>query len=130
MEGRTIRTANRAWYELVGYGEEEIVGNTTRMLYADDEEYARVGRELYGQNLKRGVARVETRLLRKDGEWREVVLTAAPLDPENHAAGAVVAIEDVTERRRTEQALREKERCTALVRPLPIRSSFMPSTAG
>ena len=109
VDGRTIRTANRAWYELVGYGEEEIVGNTTRMLYADDEEYARVGRELYGQNLKRGVARVETRLLRKDGEWREVVLTAAPLDPENHAAGAVVAIEDVTERRRTEQALREKE---------------------
>ncbi len=109
MDGRVIRAANRAWYDLMGYPEEEIVGRTTRMLYAEEEEYARVGRELYGGNPARGVARVETRLVRKDGERRDVVLTAAPLDPDNPAAGAVVAIEDITDRRRTEQALRASE---------------------
>src|SRR5690606_28362091 len=78
MKGRVFQSANKAWYDLFGYTEAEIIDHTTRMLYENDGEYERVGRELY-ENLKdRGLASVQTRIRRKDGVLRDVVVTAAP----------------------------------------------------
>jgi len=109
MHERVFRAANRAWYDITGYTDQEIIGNTTRMLYADDEEYERVGRELYGRVPDRGVTAVKTRLRRKDGVFRDVVLRAASLGLEDFPDLTVVAIEDITDRGLTEQALKETE---------------------
>jgi len=32
---------------ITGYAEDELVGHDSRFLYPDDEEYERVGREIY-----------------------------------------------------------------------------------
>jgi signal transduction histidine kinase len=45
----------------------------------------------------------------RDGTVRDVVLTAAPIRDDDPSAGTVGIIFDITERKRTEQALRESE---------------------
>ena len=110
MKDRVSQSANDLWYEIIGYTEAELLGQTTRRLYESEEEYQRVGRELYTDLPKRGLTSVETRLRRGDGAFRDVILTTAPLNPYDPSAGNVVAIHDVTERKRTEAARRESER--------------------
>ena len=108
MEGRVFRSVNKIWYDLFGYAQAEILGKTTRMLYENDTEYDRVERELYAHLKDQGRSVVRTKLRRKDGDLRDVVLTAAPLEKQNPFGGTVVAIEDVTERRQTEENLIRK----------------------
>jgi PAS domain S-box-containing protein len=110
MKDRVFQSANDRWYEIVGHTEAELLGQTPRQVYASEEEYQRVGRELYADLPKRGLISVETRLRRGDGALRDVILTAAPLNPHDPSAGDVVAISDVTERKQTEEARRESER--------------------
>ncbi len=110
MKDRVFQSANKAWYESFGYAESDIIGHATRILYQNEEEYERVGRELYASLLERGLASVQTRIRRKDGAFRDAVLIAAPLESEDLSFGTVVAIEDVTDRRRTEEELKENRK--------------------
>jgi PAS domain S-box-containing protein len=109
MKDRVYQSANKNWCESFGYPEESLLGKTTRMLYENDEEYQRVGQELYKQLLESGLTSVETRLRRSDGVFRDVVLIAAPLQSDDLEAGIVVVIHDVTERKRAEESLKESE---------------------
>ena len=54
MKDRVFQSANDFWYEIIGYTEAELLGQTTRRLYESEEEYERVGRELYTEVPKRG----------------------------------------------------------------------------
>jgi signal transduction histidine kinase/CheY-like chemotaxis protein len=56
-----------------------------------------------------GFASVETRHLRKDGEIRDIVLRAAPVLADDPTTGVIVAIEDVTDRKRTEEEKKKLE---------------------
>ncbi len=110
MKDRVFQSANKAWYEIFGYSESEIIGHTTRVLYLNEEEYERVGRELYANLLKSGLASVQTQLRRKDGVFRDAVLTAAPLQSGNISFGTVVVIEDTTDRRQVEEELKDSRK--------------------
>ncbi|MFC1537464.1 PAS domain S-box protein [Gemmatimonadota bacterium] len=109
MKDRVYQSANKNWCESFGYPEESILGKTTRLLYENDEEHQRVGQELYKNLLERGLTSVETRLRRSDGVFRDVALRAAPLQSDDLEAGIVVVIHDITERKRAEEALRERQ---------------------
>ena len=52
---------------MTGFSEDELVGNATRIHYPDDEEYIRVGQELYKQLEQKKVGMMEAQLQRKDG---------------------------------------------------------------
>ncbi|MFH0728714.1 MAG: PAS domain S-box protein [Pseudomonadota bacterium] len=91
----------------LGYSEHEIAGKVTRMIYESDEEYERVGQELYTKLLERGLTSTETRLRRRDGVFRDVVLTAAPLRSDDQSV--VVVIHDITERKKAEERLAQSE---------------------
>ena len=66
-----------------------------------------MGKELYGHLLQEDIASVHTRLKRSDGEFRDVVLIAKPLKPQDSGAGTVIVVHDITERKRAEE---EKKR--------------------
>ncbi|OPY90748.1 MAG: Blue-light-activated protein [Syntrophus sp. PtaU1.Bin208] len=109
VKNRVLQNVNQAWCDIVGYSETDIIGHTTRKLYEDKREYERVGRSLYPQLSEKGIASIQTKHRRKDGTFRDVVVTAALLRSEGTSLEAVVVVEDITDRRQKEEALKESE---------------------
>ncbi|NLX23679.1 MAG: PAS domain S-box protein [Phycisphaerae bacterium] len=102
---RRFVKVNSSLCKMTGYSEEELLGNFTRMLYPDDEEFERVGRELYGEMKRVGQGHGEARLRRKDGMDIDVILCLAPVDPADVGAGVCATVLDITERKRAEEVL-------------------------
>lgn len=117
MKDRVFQSVNRAWVKTYGYSEADMIGQSPRILYENEEEYERVARELYTDLPERGLTSVQTVNRRKNGEISHVILTASPLQLDGRFSGmALVTVEDITERKRTEEAL--EKRIIALTRPI------------
>ena len=93
---------------LLGYSRQELLGQAERLLYPDESEYARVNGELQKLNVRQEPLSVETRWKAKDGSLRDVHLYATPLEPGNPAAGIVFTVQDITERKQADHALRRR----------------------
>ncbi|MDR3459602.1 MAG: PAS domain S-box protein [Verrucomicrobiae bacterium] len=109
MKSRVFQKVNDFWCTRLGYAEQDLLGQSPRMLYESDQEYERVGREFYEQLLAGSPTAIQTRQRRRDGTFCDVIMTAAPLQAEDPAAGTVVLIDDVTERKRAAEILQESE---------------------
>lgn len=105
---RVLTQVNQRLCEMLGYGNDELVGRSARMLYASDKEYEYVGDEKYRQIRESGTGTVETRWQCKDGRIIDVLLSSAVLDPDDLARGVTFTALDITERKKNEQALLEK----------------------
>jgi len=106
---RKFLKVNSYLCNLLGYEESELVGSLTRIIYIDDEEYERAGRELYGMMLREGNGITKARVRHKDGDIVDALITLTPVDPDNLSAGACATLNDITELNRAEIALRESE---------------------
>ena len=104
---RVLKAANQRLCEMVGYAEDELVNQSARLLYPTDEDFAFVGREKYTQIETTGVGTVETRWRRKDGALLDVLLSSAPMEPDNWGAGVIFTALDITDRKR---AAEERQR--------------------
>jgi len=109
MNNRTFVDVNH-WYENLGYSEAEIIGHTPRIFYETDEEYERVGGELFDNLNKRGMTSVRTTHKTKNGKIRDVILTAVHMQPDNVSSKmTVVMVEDITERKQVDELLQISE---------------------
>jgi PAS domain S-box-containing protein len=112
---REFYKVNVVMCETFGYSEAEMLGKTTRMLYVDDAEYARVGKDLYGGLRQNRRAIIETRLKKKDGAVIDVMIGASALDPSvaDPMASVSTVIFDLSARKRIEtelgRSVREKD---------------------
>ena len=104
---RVIDWANKMFCSMTGYTEEELKGQSARMLYPTDEDFEYVGRDKYAQISKMGTGTVETRWKRKDGTVINILLSSTPLDMKNTDGGVVFTALDITEQKKAEQALGE-----------------------
>ena len=102
IRNRIIVQANRAMDRIWGYQEGALVGESTKVLYSDDEEYHRVGREFYSEMKEKGIGHLETRWVTKDGRKIHCFLQGSPLDPSDLSKGVIVAAMDITELKRAE----------------------------
>ena len=109
VKDREYIAVNETYCDIMGYAEGELIGRTTRMLYENENERQRVGHALYDDLWVSGGNSIETRHVRKDGAILNIFLRASPVNMEDPTEGVVVAIEDVTERRRVQKALEESE---------------------
>ena len=118
----TLLKVNKKFCEMTGYSEDELLQQSSRRFYDDNQEYERVYRELTRSMWDRGqVGKVETRCVCKNGSVRDVALFAAPIDPNNRQGGAVVVVQDVTENNLNEEALRlSRDKLQSLFRAVPI----------
>lgn len=114
------QSVNKAWCETFGYSEYDVIGHTTRILYETEEEYERVSRDLFANLEERGLASVQTRHRRKDGIFRDVILSAATLQTEDLSAVTVVATQDITD------SMQEMEELTKSKRQLADIIDFLP----
>ena len=106
---RVIQQVNNRLCEMVGYSKDELLGQNARLLYLSDEEFEWVGREKYAQIQKMGTGTVETRFQRKGGKVINVLLSSTPIHPDDLSVGVTFTALDITERKKTEKALRESE---------------------
>ena len=105
---RVLTQVNQRLCDMLGYGSEELVGRSARMLYPSDKDFEYVGIEKYRQIRESGTGTVETRWQHKDGRIIDVLLSSTALDPDDLTRGVTFTALDITERKRDEQALLEK----------------------
>ena len=105
---RVIKEVNERFCDMVGYAREDMVGENSRIVYASNEEYERVGQEKYRQISKRGTGTVETKLLCKDGTMIDVLLSSTPLIAGNLSSGVTFTATDITGLKIAEGNLRDK----------------------
>ncbi|OPY80493.1 MAG: Blue-light-activated protein [Syntrophus sp. PtaU1.Bin005] len=94
---------------MVGYSADELLDRTPRMLFADVDEYESVNGKMNDMMAQDGLGMMETRARHKNGQLLDIYLNASYLDPQNPSAGMVVAILDITDRKRIERASRQME---------------------
>jgi PAS domain S-box-containing protein len=104
-----ILTWNSAAERLFGYSEEEAVGQSITLIIPPElrDEELEILRQLRA-GLR--IDHYETRRVARDGRHLDVSLTISPVtDAEGRVVGASKILRDVTERGRTQRALRESE---------------------
>ncbi|MCU0583784.1 MAG: PAS domain S-box protein, partial [Syntrophales bacterium] len=105
VHDRTLEWVNEGVTALTGYDADELKGKSARILYPDQEEFERVGREKQAVMETRGKGAVETRWRRKDGAVIDIHLSSAPIDPGNRAAGVVFTALDITAQKKAARIL-------------------------
>ena len=106
---RIFEWVNDKVAELMGTTHDMINGKTTRILYPDDETYNTIGKNAY-EEMRKGLSSENyLQLIRFDNGnrfWCRFVGKA--LDPSNPDEGSIWIFEDVTEKRISEEILRQK----------------------
>ena len=106
---REIVEVNAMVCRLIGRTREDLVGQSVRTLYASDEDYELIGRQVYSQVAAAGLATASTTWRRGDGSRIEVFLSVAPLDANHPDRGIVAVAQDITAQRTAERSLRRSE---------------------
>jgi PAS domain S-box-containing protein len=114
LDGKVLMW-NTASERIFGWSEQEVIGHPLPIISQDEQGEFRQLRErvLWGG----AFTNVETHRRKKDGSPIDVSISTAPLrDANGNIDGIVALTADITERKRTEEALREsEERYRALV---------------
>ena len=106
MDSRIIRSCNSAVGDILGFSRDEVIGETFEILHMDSRHYRRFIRRVDRGIAENGIHRSEYHLKRKNGSRiiAEITMT-------DHAMGRsiICIIHDVTERKRSQRALKESE---------------------
>ncbi len=102
VRDRVLLQANAWIAELLDLPAAELAGSPFGRLFASEEEFERVAREMYWSIRERGGGAIETRWRHRDGSLREVRLNCTPLDPDDLGRGVIFTALDRTAERRAE----------------------------
>ncbi|NQU86757.1 MAG: PAS domain S-box protein [Mariniphaga sp.] len=109
VSNRILMEVNYRMYEITGYPADELIGQSSRILYPNDAEFERVGRYKYEEIEKHGTGSIETHFLRKDGKLIDVILNSTPIDQDDLSKGVAFTVLDITERIQAAKALQDSE---------------------
>jgi diguanylate cyclase (GGDEF)-like protein/PAS domain S-box-containing protein len=103
---RIITRANGCFHQMFGYEVGEILGRSTRMLFADEQTYLELGAGAY-RMLERGESFIgEDIMVRKDGTPMWVKVIGYAVNRDEPSQGLIWMIEDRTRQKRDEESLR------------------------
>ena len=120
VKGRTMTAVNDRFGEIFGYQPDELVGRNAQMLYSSDEEFERCGREYYEALKSQETCSVEAQGRHKDGSGLHLLVNATVLERGGEEMVATFCVLDVTELKRTLEALhKSEESLSSIFRAVP-----------
>ncbi|GGD58533.1 hypothetical protein GCM10011514_23210 [Emticicia aquatilis] len=103
-----IRKAYKRFCELTGYEENELIGQKAADILLPDEDFRRVIAEQNNNRKEKETGVYEVPLKKKNGEVIWVIISGAPIIESNGKVTGSVGIHlDITDRKRTQEALEE-----------------------
>jgi PAS domain S-box-containing protein len=120
---RVLIEVNDFFCNMTGYSRKELIGKSSEIVYSSTDEFIAAGGKKYQQISEKGTGSVETKLKCKDGRILNVILSSTPLDKKDHSKGVTFTVLDITERKKSEEALQESQRLfqtLAMVSPVGI----------
>ncbi len=109
VKDRTLDWGNYTIYNSLGYKYGELLGKSARLLYPSDEEFERVGKEIYSALEKNDIGKVETKFIKKDGTLLDFNLMVKHVDPASPERGQIVIMIDITKEKIIREKLSESE---------------------
>ena len=106
---RVLVEVNARLCEMTGYTQSELLGHSTRVLYASVEDYRRVGHELYGQVCTSRIGTTQAVWKHKDGTEYHVSISATMLTPGDPSQGIAFTATDISDYKKLEERLRQME---------------------
>jgi PAS domain S-box-containing protein len=97
---------NRAFADMIGYRQDELIGQSSRIIFPDEKSWREFGERGYAVMAKGEPFSAEWQMLRRDGTpfWAQTL--GRNIDPENPAAGSIWTILDITARKQAEAEIR------------------------
>lgn len=124
---RVFTHVNPFLCEMLGYQAEELIGQSVQIMFATDEEFQRVGRDVYADLKAHGAGVIETVVRRKSGELLNVLMSSTQIQADNDFTDVTFNFIDITKSRRMERDLFWQNReLTALHRISEIMLSGQP----
>jgi len=108
IKDRIILRGNSKLGELFGRPLDEMVGQTTHIWYKNDEESLGIGASAYEDLKRQAIHQREQELPRKDGSLFWCFFRVCAVDAQDISQGIVCTLEDITERKQVEKALKEQ----------------------
>ncbi len=102
---RVIVRANRTFERLVGRSSAEVIGQSTRFIYPNQEVYEEVGRIFQAAFASGNSCRYDIISPSADGVFRVCEIFGSPVDPQDPMRGSIWLYSDVTELRHAAHAL-------------------------
>ncbi len=110
VKDRVIEWCNEELCRILGCSKEELVGRPTRVFYFTEEEYERVGREIYGKlSMGEEKAVVETRWKNKQGEAVDLRIIAKLREKGDLGGGIVASVTDIKQEKEVEEEKRRMQ---------------------
>ena len=103
LKQRTVVHCNPRFEAIFGYGPGELVGCSTRLLYASEADFDLIGHEAYGAVGRGEPYSLEVLLRRKSGRVFWGALTGRALDPARPHDGSIWIYADISERKQAEE---------------------------
>ena len=128
VHDRILGWTNEYLSVITGYSQNELTGQSARVLYPNDEEFKWVGDVKYRQIKEQGIGSVETHWIKKNGSVIDIFLSSSYVNPSDPKAGSVFTALDITERKATENKLRYYTVLLHLV--LDVSTSFINLSPG
>jgi PAS domain S-box-containing protein len=111
LQERKIIFANDAVESVFGWKPQELIGKSTRVLYSANEDFERLGQKAYAVLEKqRNFTEPEFPCWRKDGRVITCRINASRIGKSLQNRKVVVTYEDITEQKKAEEALRERQK--------------------
>lgn len=111
VSDRKILSCNRMLGQMFGYDASELIGQTTRCLYPNEETFLEVGAVISASVKQQGFYRGDHEMVRKDGSHLWVRMMDTLIDPDDSSKGVVAIIDDISDER---GLMAEKDRARAM----------------
>ena len=106
--GRTLSRGNQHLADILGYASpEEMAGVSMSQLHLNEHNYREFGEKYYNALSQNEQLQIEYQIRRKDGSAVWCSISGKALDPSDLDKGVIWIIDDISEHKRAEAALRE-----------------------